>query len=116
MILNAPVLTNKKGADMQEVLVQKIVANPHYQQLVKLRTVFGWTLTALMMIVYYGFILLIAFDKELLATRIGNGVMTWGIPAGLFVIVFTVVVTGIYVSRANKQFDELTETIRREVL
>ena len=115
MKLNVSVST-KKGATMQEVLVQKIVANPHYQQLVKLRTVFGWTLTALMMIVYYGFILLIAFDKELLATRIGSGVMTWGIPAGLFVIVFTVVITGIYVSRANKQFDALTETIRREVL
>jgi uncharacterized membrane protein (DUF485 family) len=107
---------DKKGADMQEVLVQQIVANPHYQQLVRVRTRFGWTLTALMMIVYYGFIVLIAFDKELLAARIGNGVMTWGIPAGLFVIVFTVVVTGIYVTRANKQFDELTETIRREVL
>lgn len=101
---------------MHEVLVAEIVANPHYQQLVKLRTRFGWTLTALMMIVYYGFILLIAFDKELLAARIGDGVTTWGIPVGLFVIVFTVVLTGIYVSRANKQFDELTETIRKEVL
>lgn len=101
---------------MHEVLVPQIVANAHYQQLVRLRTRFGWTLTALMMIVYYGFILLIAFDKELLAARIGDGVMTWGIPVGLFVIVFTVLVTGIYVSRANKQFDELTESIRKEVL
>jgi uncharacterized membrane protein (DUF485 family) len=101
---------------MHEDLVQKIVSNPNYQKLVRIRTLFGWTLTALMMIVYYGFILLIAFDKELLAARIGNGVMTWGIPVGLFVIVFTVVLTGIYVWRANKQFDELTEAIRREVL
>jgi uncharacterized membrane protein (DUF485 family) len=101
---------------MHEVLVQQIVANPNYQRLVKLRTRFGWTLTALMMIVYYGFILLIAFDKALLAARIGDGVMTWGIPVGLFVIAFTVVVTGIYVARANKQFDELTEAIRQEVL
>jgi uncharacterized membrane protein (DUF485 family) len=101
---------------MQEDLVQKIVANPKYQELVRVRTRYGWTLTALMMIVYYGYILLIAFDKELLAKRIGNGVMTWGIPAGLFVIVFTVVLTGIYVWRANKQFDQLTEAIRQEVL
>ena len=101
---------------MQEDLVQKIVSNPKYQQLVKIRTLFGWTLTALVMIVYYGFILLIAFNKELLAARIGNGVMTWGIPVGLFVIVFTVVLTGIYVRRANKLFDDLTEAIRKEVL
>jgi uncharacterized membrane protein (DUF485 family) len=104
------------GASMHEDLVQKVVSNPKYQQLVRIRTRFGWTLTALMMIVYYGFILLIAFDKELLAARIGNGVMTLGIPVGLFVIVFTVFLTGIYVWRANKQFDELTEAIREEVL
>lgn len=104
------------GANMHEDLVQKIVANPNYQHLVRVRTVFGWTLTALMMIVYYGFILLIAFDKDLLATRLGQGVTTWGIPIGLFVIVFTVVLTGIYVWRANKQFDELTAAIRQEVL
>lgn len=101
---------------MHEDLVQKIVANPNYQKLVRVRTVFGWTLTALMMIVYYGFILLIAFNKELLAARVGDGVLTWGIPVGLFVIVFTVLVTGIYVGRANKQFDDLTEAIRQEVL
>ena len=101
---------------MHEDLVQKIVSNPNYQELVRIRTWFGWTLTALMLVVYYGFILLIAFDKELLAKRIGDGVLTWGIPVGLFVIVFTVILTGIYVWRANKQFDDLTETIRREVL
>jgi uncharacterized membrane protein (DUF485 family) len=101
---------------MEENLVQKIVANPNYQKLVRIRTVFGWTLTALMMIVYYGFILLIAFNKDLLAARIGAGVLTWGIPVGLFVIVFTVLVTGIYVWRANQQFDDLTDAIRREVM
>lgn len=101
---------------MHEDLVQKIVANPSYQKLVRIRTWFGWTLTGLMLIVYYGFILLIAFDKELLAKRVGDRVLTWGIPVGLFVIVFTVILTGIYVWRANQQFDDLTETIRREVL
>jgi uncharacterized membrane protein (DUF485 family) len=120
-ILNAyperqPAATDELGAIMHEDLVQKIVSNPHYQKLVRIRTSFGWTLTALMMIAYYGFILLIAFDKELLAARIGDGVMTWGIPVGLFVIVFTVILTGIYVWRANKQFDQLTEAIREEVL
>ncbi|MNT70407.1 Inner membrane protein YjcH [compost metagenome] len=70
----------------------------------------------MMMVVYYGYILLVAFGKTLLSTRIGDGVMTWGIPIGLFVIVFTVVVTGIYVRRANGEFDNLTAQIRKEVL
>lgn len=101
---------------MEDDFVRRIESNPQYQQLVAKRTSYGWTLTILMMIVYYGYILLIAFDKELLARRVGNSVITWGIPIGLFVIVFTVAITGIYVWRANREFDELTAQIRREGL
>jgi uncharacterized membrane protein (DUF485 family) len=42
--------------------------------------------------------------------------MTWGIPIGLFVIVFTVVITGFYVRHANNTYDELTEQIKREAV
>ncbi len=101
---------------MEDDLVKKIKSNPKYQKLVSTRSTYGWTLTWIMMAVYYGFILLIAFNKELLSTRIGDGVMTWGMPIGLFVIVFTVIITGIYVRRANSEFDDLTAEIRREVL
>ncbi|NMM29294.1 MAG: DUF485 domain-containing protein [Glaciimonas sp.] len=101
---------------MEDDLVQKIKANPNYQKLVSTRSSYGWTLTWFMMVVYYGFILLIAFDKELLAAKMGTGVMTWGMPIGLFVIIFTVIITGIYVRRANSEFDDLTAKIRKEVL
>ena len=101
---------------MEDNLVRRIASNPRYQKLVAVRSSFGWMLAVLMLIVYYGYILLIAFNKEFLATRIGDGVMTWGIPIGLFVILFTVIITGIYVARANKEFDDLTAAIRKEVL
>lgn len=101
---------------MEEDPTRRIESNPKYQALVSKRSKFGWTLTLLMMVVYYGYILLIAFDKELLARKIGNGVTTWGIPIGLFVIVFTVLITGIYVWRANREFDDLTAEIRKEGL
>jgi uncharacterized membrane protein (DUF485 family) len=101
---------------MEEDIVQKIKSNQKYQKLVSTRSSYGWTLTWIMMIVYYGFILLIAFNKELLSTKMGAGVMTWGMPIGLFVIVFTVIITGIYVRRANSEFDDLTAEIRKEVL
>ncbi len=68
-----------------------------------------------MLVVYYGFILLIAFNKEALSVPLGGGVTTTGIPVGLFVIVFTVLITGIYVRHANKRYDELTTAIHREV-
>lgn len=101
---------------MEDDLVQKIKSNPNYQKLVSTRSSYGWTLTWIMMVVYYGFIMLIAFNKELLAAKLGTGVMTWGMPIGLFVIVFTVIITGIYVRRANSEFDDLTAEIRKEVL
>jgi uncharacterized membrane protein (DUF485 family) len=101
---------------MEDDLVRRITGTPAYQKLVATRSKFGWMLAVLMLLVYYGYILLIAFNKEFLARKIGDGVMTWGIPIGLFVIVFTVVVTGIYVWRANREFDDLTATIRKEVL
>ncbi|QAU33125.1 DUF485 domain-containing protein [Janthinobacterium sp. 17J80-10] len=100
---------------MQDDLVQKIKTNPKYQELVAKRSRFGWWLSAMMLVVYYGYILLIAFNKELLNQKLGDGVMTVGMPLGLFVILFTVVITGIYVRRANSEFDELTAAIRKEV-
>ena len=100
---------------MEEDLVQRIKADPNYHQLVSSRSKYSWTLAVLMLVVYYGYILLIAFKRDLLATRIGSGVMTWGIPIGLAVIVFTVLITGIYVRRANKQFDDLSNAIQARV-
>ncbi|RIK94798.1 MAG: DUF485 domain-containing protein [Burkholderiales bacterium] len=101
---------------MREDLVERIANDPEYVTLKSRRTRFGWTLTILMLVVYYGFILLVAFDKELLAHRIGEHVTTWGMPVGLAVIVFTILITAFYVRRANGEFDERTERIVREAL
>jgi uncharacterized membrane protein (DUF485 family) len=100
---------------MEDKLVQRILANPKYQQLRAKRSSFGWWLTAAMMIVYYGFILLVAFNKEFLSQRLGEGVMTVGIPVGFGVILFTIVITAIYVRRANSEFDDLSNAIITEV-
>ncbi|SKC87495.1 Uncharacterized membrane protein, DUF485 family [Burkholderia sp. CF099] len=95
-------------------LAEKIKSSVAYRELVRKRSRLGWMLTALVLVVYYGYVLLIAFDKQFLAAKMGAGVMTWGMPIGLFVIVFTVVVTGFYVRRANSTYDQLTEQIKRE--
>ena len=101
---------------MQPDLTQKILSDPRYRELKARRTRFGWWLTLAMMLVYYGFILLVAFDKPFLATRLGAGVTTIGMPIGLAVIVFTILITALYVRRANKEYDALTEQITREAL
>ena len=100
---------------MDMELANRIANHPKYQELKAKRSSFGWILTALMMIVYYGFILLVAFNKEFLTQKLGTGVMTVGMPVGLFVIVFTIVITGIYVRRANSEYDDLTEEIKKAV-
>jgi len=101
---------------MQPDLTQKILSDPRYRELKARRTRFGWWLTLAMMLVYYGFILLVAFDKPFLATRLGAGVTTIGMPIGLAVIVFTVVITGLYVRRANSEYDALTAQIAKAAL
>ena len=95
-------------------LEDRILADPNYQLLKSKRTRLGWTLTGAMMVVYYGFILLVAFRKDVLATPIGGGVITWGIPIGFGVILFTIAVTAYYVQRANSEFDDLSEKVKRE--
>ncbi|OYT85634.1 MAG: hypothetical protein CFE46_18025 [Burkholderiales bacterium PBB6] len=99
---------------MTDPVVARIRANPKYQALKRKRSSFGWWLTLLMMVVYYGYIALIAFNKEFLSQKLGAGVTTIGVPIGMGVIIFTIVITGIYVRRANSEFDELTRQILAE--
>jgi uncharacterized membrane protein (DUF485 family) len=101
----------RKETAMDEDLARRIAGQSHYQMLKDRRSRLGWVLTALMMLVYYGFILLVAFNKPFLATPIGGGVTTLGIPIGFGVIVFTIAITAYYVRRANAEFDTLSDSV-----
>ena len=93
----------------------EIEKNPKFQELVATRKSLGWTLSFVMLAIYLGFILLVAFDRSFLGTPIAAGsVMTIGIPIGLAVIVSAFVLTGIYVVKANARYDELTRQIVEE--
>lgn len=94
----------------------QLLRSPQFQELVRQRTKFAWTLSIAMLVIYFGFILLVAFAKPLLAIRIGDGVTSLGIILGLGVILSAFVLTGIYVQRANSRFDELTRRLTRELI
>jgi uncharacterized membrane protein (DUF485 family) len=96
---------------MDDALALRVSTQERFQELRRKRSRFGWSLTAAMLVVYYGFIVLVAFNKPLLATRLGEGVTTVGMPVGLGVIVFTVLITVIYVRRANAEFDTLNAQV-----
>ena len=100
--------------DMPDARLDRVANNPIFQTLVRERTRFGWILTVAMLIVYFGFIGLIAFDKELLARKVG-GTASLGFYLGMFVIVFAFVLTGIYVARANTRFDRLSAELARSL-
>ena len=98
---------------MQDVL-DRITKNPKFLEFVAMRSRYGIIMSIISAAAYYGFILLVAFNKELLATKIGSGVTTLGVPLGVCVIVFTIILTWIYVRRANTEFDSINESIIKE--
>ncbi|MEH2920413.1 DUF485 domain-containing protein [Samsonia erythrinae] len=101
---------------MNDDIYQRIERNPLFRELVNRRQRLAVILTLIMLVLYVGFILLIAFAPGWLGTPIspGSGV-TRGIPLGVGLIVTSFVLTGLYVYRANGEFDRLTKQLLNEV-
>nr|WP_265947230.1 DUF485 domain-containing protein [Dechloromonas sp. A34] len=99
---------------MQNVL-DRVTANPKFLEFVAMRSKYSIIMAIVSAAAYYGFILLVAFDKEFLAKKIGEGyTMSVGVPIGVAVIVFTILLTWIYVRRANTEFDSINEALIKE--
>lgn len=100
---------------MNQDMIDKIKSNPKYAELVGKRTRFAWILSIVMLVIYYSFIMVIAFAPSSLATKISEGsVISVGLPVGIAIILSAFVLTGIYVFRANGEFDELTNQIKED--
>jgi uncharacterized membrane protein (DUF485 family) len=95
---------------MDDTVLRRIQRDPNYIKLVKDRTSFGWTLSIIMLVLYYGYIALVAFAPTIIATKVA-GAITIGLILGAGLIVVSVLLTGIYVLRANSEYDELTKAI-----
>ena len=93
---------------------QDIERNPKFIQLVNARKSLGWTLSAIMLAIYMGFILVVSFAPGVLSAKLGTGVTTVGILVGVLVILSAFVLTGIYVRKANATYDTLTKAIVEE--
>jgi uncharacterized membrane protein (DUF485 family) len=79
------------------------------------RSRFSWTLAAIVLIVFYGFILVVAFAPQLLATPLSEGSVTSvGIPIGVGIIIFFWLLTGYFIRRANREFDATNVEILQE--
>jgi uncharacterized membrane protein (DUF485 family) len=100
---------------MSQDIVERVKHDPQFRDLVARRSRFAWILSAVMLIIYFGFIFVIAFVPQALGVRLGSGVTTVGIPVGLLIIISAFVLTGIYVRRANSEFDAMTRQIIERV-
>ncbi|MDP3639444.1 MAG: DUF485 domain-containing protein [Azonexus sp.] len=100
---------------MSSVMYQRMRANPKFQELVTKRSRFAWTLAAIVLTMFYGFVMVVAFNPTLLGQPVSEGSMlTIGVAVELFMFIFFWSLTAVYVKRANSEFDSLTQEIVKE--
>lgn len=101
---------------MEQKIIQRVLRHPEFHKMAHKKALLGWSFSTLMLLVYVVYILFIAFKPEYFAIPVSEGsVTTWGIYFGLAVIIFAFVITGIYVYKANGEFETLTQKVVQEV-
>ncbi|MGV0951965.1 MAG: DUF485 domain-containing protein [Azonexus sp.] len=99
----------------QNSIQARIRSNPKFAEMVGKRTRFAIVLSLIVLVPYYTFMMITAFNPALLAQPISEGsIITLGWPIGVILVVGSWLTTGIYISRANGEFDTLNEQILKE--
>ncbi len=99
---------------MSDQKFQEVLKSEEFKRLAKKRWTVSLLLTFVMLLVYFGFLLLVAYDKELLQTKVGE-YTTIAIPLGIGLIIFAWIMTGIYISWANKVYDTEVEELKKKL-
>lgn len=100
---------------MSHPLYEKIRANPRFDLLVKKRTGFAVVLSLVVLGPYYLFMFLTSLQPQLFATTIAEGsVITIGWPIAAIIVIAGWLLTWVYISRANGEFDDLNQEILKE--
>lgn len=100
---------------MSSAMYERMRANPKFQDLVARRGRFAWTLAVVVLAMFYGFVMVVAFNPAALGQPVGEGSkLTVGVAVELFMFIFFWVLTAVYVKRANSEFDALNQEIIKE--
>lgn len=94
---------------------QDFLSDPAFKKLKKEKWIISIILGAIVMVLYYGFILLMAYNKPFFATKVTENI-TVGIPLGVFVLMATIGVTAVYVFWANTSYDRLVSKVREKIM
>ena len=94
---------------MSSAMYEHMRNNPKFQELVRRRGRFAWTLATIVLALFYGYVLTIAFNPTALGRPVAEGSMlTVGVAVEAFLFIFFWVLTAFYVMRANSEFDAMT--------
>ena len=93
--------------------LEEMLDAAEFHDLAKRKNAVSLVLTLAMLAIYFGFIILIAFRKDLVGAKVSAHV-TWGIPMGIGVIVAAWGLTGIYVGWANSKYDQMVADLRKQ--
>ena len=100
---------------MSSAVYERVRRNPKFQELVERRQRFALLLSAIVLIAYYGFMMVVAFAPKILNTPLAEGWTTSiGWPIGATIVIVSWLLTGWYVQRANGEFDAINEQVLRE--
>ncbi len=94
--------------------VELIRQNPDFIQLVRRKQNLYWSLSLIMLVIYFGFVLLVAFSPATLGQSLSGGVTTVGMLVGVVIVVLAFALTGFYVYRANNVIDPINEKLKQE--
>ena len=93
----------------------KIRSNAKFTELGGKRTRFAMLLSLIALLPYYSYMLVVSLQPQLLASKVSDGsVITIGWPLAALIVIGGWLLTGVYVSRANGEFDRLNEEILKE--
>lgn len=94
----------------------KILEDPEFQALASQKNSVSVILTIVELVLYFGFIALIAYNKPFLAKKIADGsAITIGIPIAVGVIILSWVLTGVYIFWANTTYDEMVKRVKKRI-
>ncbi len=97
-------------------IYDQVKADAEFQTLIKRRKKFSLVLSAMILSIYFGFILTIAYAPSVFAAPLWEGsVTTLGIPVGIGIILISFILTGVYVKRANREFDAILNRLKDDV-
>lgn len=97
--------------------VHEILEDDDFKAMVSKKNAFSYIMTIAELVLYFGFVALIAYNKPFLAKKLTEGsATTIGIPIAVLTIFFSWVLTTIYIFWANSSYDDMVKKVKDKII